>query len=127
MTFARLTGIEVASTIRIDGGPLDERTSINAFRILQESLTNVTRHADCDSSPCAPLVASDECLALEIRDNGRGRAVGAKIRTGPWLVGIRERTLMFGGRMEISSAPGQGFSICIRIPLDAQDPAGDTK
>jgi signal transduction histidine kinase len=42
-------------------------------------------------------------------------------------VGIRERTLMLGGRMEIASAPGEGFSISIRIPLNVQEPAGEPK
>jgi PAS domain S-box-containing protein len=124
--FSRQTGIEVASRIQIDGGPLDERTSINAFRILQESLTNVARHADATQVHVS-LVASDECLALEIRDNGRGRAFADKPELGHGLVGIRERTLMLGGRMEISSAPGEGFSISIRIPLDAQESAGEQK
>lgn len=124
--FAGQTGIEVASTIAIDSGALDERTSINAFRILQESLTNVTRHADATRVDVS-LVTTDEGLTLEIRDNGRGKDFGDKPELGHGLVGIRERTLMLGGRMEISTAPGEGFSISIRIPLNAQDPAGDTK
>ncbi len=124
--FAGQTGIKVASTIEIDSSALDERTSINAFRILQESLTNVTRHADATRVDLS-LVTTDEGLALEIRDNGRGRAFGDKPELGHGLVGIRERTLMLGGRMEISSVPGEGFSISIRIPLNARDPAGETR
>jgi signal transduction histidine kinase len=73
------------------------------------------------------LATTDEGLTLDIRDNGRGRALGEKSELGHGLVGIRERTLMLGGRMEIASAPGEGFSISIRIPLDAQESAGEQK
>jgi PAS domain S-box-containing protein len=124
--FTRQTGIEVASIIEIDSVALDERTSINAFRILQESLTNVARHADATQVKVSLLVNGED-LTLGISDNGRGRAVGDKPDLGHGLVGIRERTLMLGGRMEISSAPGEGFSISIRIPLNVREPAGDTK
>jgi PAS domain S-box-containing protein len=124
--FAKQTGIEVASTIAIDSSALDERASINAFRILQESLTNVTRHAEATYVRVS-LATTDEGLTLDIRDNGRGRALGEKSELGHGLVGIRERTLMLGGRMEIASAPGEGFSISIRIPLDAQESAGEQK
>lgn len=124
--FTRQTGIEVASTIAIDSGALDERTSINAFRILQESLTNVARHAEATQVHVS-LAANGDGLMIEIRDNGRGRAVGDKPELGHGLVGIRERTLMLGGRMEIASAPGEGFSLRIRIPLDVREPAGEQK
>jgi len=124
--FTTQTGIEVASTIAIDSGALDERTSINAFRIFQESLTNVARHADATQIHVS-MVANGDGLMIEIRDNGRGRAVGDKPELGHGLVGIRERTLMLGGRMEIASAPGEGFSLRIRIPLDVREPAGEQK
>jgi signal transduction histidine kinase len=73
------------------------------------------------------LVATDEALTLEISDNGRGTTLGDTPALGHGLVGIRERTLMLGGRMEVSSEPGAGFSISIRIPLDVQEPAGEPK
>ena len=122
--FSRQTGIAVESTIALDSGALDERVSINVFRILQESLTNVARHSDA-TRVTVSLVASGNKLSLEISDNGCGRAIGSKPELGHGLVGIRERTLMLGGRMEIASAPGEGFSISIRIPLDANEPAGE--
>jgi PAS domain S-box-containing protein len=124
--FSKQSGIAVESTIAIDSGSLDERTTINAFRILQESLTNVVRHADARQVEVS-LVATDEALTLEISDNGRGTTLGDTPALGHGLVGIRERTLMLGGRMEVSSEPGAGFSISIRIPLDVQEPAGEPK
>jgi signal transduction histidine kinase len=86
----------------------------------------VARHADATQVKVSLLVNGED-LTLGISDNGRGRAVGDKPDLGHGLVGIRERTLMLGGRMEISSAPGEGFSISIRIPLNVREPAGDTK
>jgi len=121
--FSRQSGIAVSASIEIDDAALDERTAINLFRILQESLTNVARHAGA-SRVDVSLAATDGALTLEIRDNGSGADFGTHPDMGHGLVGIRERTLMLGGRMEISTAPGQGFSIRIRIPLDVPETAG---
>lgn len=124
--FSRQTGIVVEASIALDGGALDERISINVFRILQESLTNVARHAEATTINVSLLTKGSE-LVLEIRDNGCGRVLGDKPDLGHGLIGIRERTLMLGGRMEIESAPGEGFFIRIAIPLDSPEPAGEPK
>ena len=122
--FAQRTGIEVVSSIDIQDRVLDEQVAINVFRILQESLTNAARHAEATQIHVS-LAATEEGLTLEIRDNGRGMEFGGKRELSHGLVGIRERTLLLGGRMEIITAPGEGFSISIRIPLDAQESAGE--
>ena len=114
--FAQRSGIEVASSIAIGDMELDQRTAINVFRILQESLTNVARHAGATQANVS-LARTEEGLALEIRDNGRGIGLRDKPELGHGLVGIRERTLLLGGRMEIVSAPGEGFTLRVRIPL----------
>lgn len=120
--FAQRTGIAVNSTIAVDGIELDERTSINVFRMLQESLTNVARHADATEVKVS-LTAAEKGLVMEIRDNGRGAEFGEKQELGHGLVGIRERTVLLGGRMEIASIPGQGFTVGVHIPLDAPNSA----
>lgn len=122
--FSARNGIAVVATIDIDGGSLDERTSINVFRILQESLTNVARHSGATRIDVT-LTTSDHDLVYEIRDNGRGREPGHRQEFGHGLVGIRERTLLLGGRMEIDSSPGQGFSLRIGIPLEVTAASGD--
>jgi PAS domain S-box-containing protein len=124
--FAKQTGITIVSSISIDSPLLDERTSINVFRILQESLTNVARHSEATQVNVS-LSAADDTLALEISDNGHGTEFGDKVELGHGLVGIRERVLLLGGRMEIVTALGAGFSISIRVPLDAHEPAGVPK
>jgi signal transduction histidine kinase len=115
--FSERNGIAVVATIDINGDSLDERTSINVFRILQESLTNVARHAGATRIDVT-LRTRDHDLVYEIRDNGQGREQGHRQVFGHGLVGIRERILLLGGRMEIESSPGQGFSLRIGIPLD---------
>ncbi len=124
--FTKQTGIALVSSISIDSEVLDERTSINVFRILQESLTNVARHAEATQVNVS-LSMDAESLTLEIRDNGRGIEFGDARNLGHGLVGIRERSLMLGGRMEIATAPGGGFSISIRVPLEAHESAGEQK
>jgi PAS domain S-box-containing protein len=124
--FAQRTGIEVVSTIAIDDLKLDERVAINVFRILQESLTNVARHARATQVNVS-LTTTDEGLALEIRDNGGGTGVRDKPELAHGLVGIRERTLLLGGRMDIVSAPGEGFTLRLRIPLLAHESPGEQK
>ncbi len=115
--FSARNDIAVVASIDIDGDSLDERTSINVFRILQESLTNVARHAGATRIDVSLTTRNDD-LFFEIHDNGRGTEPGHRQEYGHGLVGIRERTLLLGGRMEIESSPGQGFSLRIGIPLD---------
>jgi PAS domain S-box-containing protein len=122
--FARRTGIEVDSNIFIDDMELDERIAINVFRILQESLTNVARHAAATRVEVS-LERVEQGLVIEISDNGCGTAQRDKPGLGHGLVGIRERTLMLDGQMEIVSAPGDGFALRVRIPLPKTESTGE--
>ncbi len=122
--FSKRSGIEVVSTIAIDDTALEERITISVFRILQESLTNVARHAGATQVHVS-LVSTAEGLALDVRDNGRGTEVRDKPKLGHGLVGIRERALLLDGVMGIDSAPGQGFTIRVRIPLATPESPGE--
>ena len=124
--FSKRTGIEVEADIAIDDLALEEVVAINTFRILQEALTNVARHAAATQVKVS-LARMEEGLALQIRDNGRGSERRDKPELGHGLVGIRERTLLLGGRMEIASAAGEGFAIMVSIPLRAAETAGEQK
>jgi len=73
------------------------------------------------------LVRTAEGIVLEIHDNGSGTELRDKPELGHGLVGIRERTLLLGGRMEIVSAPGEGFTLRVRIPLLAAESSGELK
>jgi len=96
--------------------------AIGLFRICQESLTNVARHAEANKI-CISLQEQDnENILLKIQDNGRGFEVGKigdKKTLG--LLGMRERTLMMGGEFRIESDPGKGTTLFVTVPLTTAD------
>lgn len=98
---------------------LDEPRTVAAFRILQESLTNVARHAHA-TEVTVSMTRDDEEFSMSISDNGVGfdpRVV--REGAGFGLLGMRERALMFGGVSSIESRPLKGTCVTVRIPLAA--------
>ncbi len=97
--------------------PIETKFTTSLFRIFQESLTNVARHADA-KKVISSLIFDDNQLQLTITDNGKGFVVnelGSKKTLG--LFGMRERTMEMGGNYEIKSEPGIGTTVFITIPL----------
>jgi PAS domain S-box-containing protein len=91
------------------------------FRVLQESLTNVAKHAEATQVE-ATLERTADDVVLTVRDNGRGFAPGSEAKRGSFgLVGLRERAYLLGGSVRIDSAPGQGVFIEFRLPFRAGD------
>jgi signal transduction histidine kinase len=89
----------------------------SAFRILQESLTNVARHANA-TKVTIKLTRSPTHLTLEVSDNGIGCAAACLDGTRSLgLVGMRERALACGGQFKISGVPGSGTTVLLRVPL----------
>jgi signal transduction histidine kinase len=102
---------------------LDDRTAIALYRICQESVTNVLRHA----APTRVTLrfehrAGENALHLEIADNGRGADID-RLRPGLGLIGMRERIENLGGSIAFLSTPGSGFSVKASVPLDTAVPA----
>lgn len=97
---------------------LADAKAIGLFRILQEALTNVMRHAQAHTVELQLSVEGEE-LCLRISDDGRGFESSA-LRQGVsfGLVGMRERVLMLGGTLQIDSQPGEGTTLWVRVPLD---------
>lgn len=98
---------------------LDEPRTVAAFRILQESLTNVARHSNA-TQVTVSMTRDDEDFSMSISDNGVGfnpRIV--REGAGFGLMGMRERALMFGGVSSIESRPCKGTRVSVRIPLAA--------
>ncbi|HTL09287.1 MAG TPA: PAS domain S-box protein [Chitinophagaceae bacterium] len=92
--------------------------AIGLFRIYQESLTNVARHANA-TNVHAQLEATGQQLLLKITDNGKGfdtSTIGQKKTLG--LLGMKERTLMMGGTYDIKSKPGSGTTVTIAAPFN---------
>ena len=101
--------------------------SIALFRIFQESLTNIMKHAQATEVRIL-IQNSPQCIELTISDNGRGFSHEARLKPRSFgLRGIQERVAHFGGQVTFSSAPGQGTTVSVivpHIPLDS--PQGDT-
>jgi signal transduction histidine kinase len=91
------------------------------FRIFQESLTNVSRHANA-TKVIVSLEQKDGLLILTIEDDGQGfeqAGIGAKLTLG--ILGMRERSEMMGGKYAMQSAPGQGTTVAVAVPYDNEN------
>lgn len=96
---------------------LPDATAIGLFRILQESLTNVMRHAEAHTVELS-LTLSDGVLCMCIADDGKGFDQRAERPASFGLVGMRERVLIMGGQLHLDTLPGEGTTLRIHIPLD---------
>ena len=115
--FQKRTGIACNINVTVEDLSVDEETSIAVFRVFQESLTNVARHAQA-SEVTAVVERDGDAVVLRVIDNGRGLQAGA-IQPGKslGLLGMRERIEHVSGEFDIVSTPGAGTAVVIRIPL----------
>jgi PAS domain S-box-containing protein len=114
--FARRTGIECVLALPAEPLWLDRERSTDLFRILQEGLTNVARHAHA-SRVDVHLRATPGELVLEVHDNGRGITDSETENVRSFgLLGMRERVLTWGGELGVRRAPGGGTSLTACIP-----------
>jgi two-component system, NarL family, sensor histidine kinase UhpB len=119
--FTKRTG--VACDLDIGEGDLDlpDPYSTAVFRVLQESLTNIARHAQA-TEVSVSLVRDDAGITLAIEDDGVGFAPSSQRKPNSFgLLGLRERAQLLGGEISIDSAPGKGTRVRLRIPVE---PAG---
>jgi two-component system NarL family sensor kinase len=103
----------------VTGGsyPLPVRVEIGLYRIAQEALTNVIRHAQADCLS-VQLVITPSQVQLVIEDDGQGFD-SAQIPKGHYgLIGINERAHLLGGQLKLESCPGEGTRIEIVVPLE---------
>lgn len=109
--FERHAGVTCRLDLPEDEPVLDDARATALFRIVQESLTNVARHADA-KTVCISLSASADRLHLIVRDDGCGFAPGEVSSERSFgLQGMRERAAMLGGAIEITSAPDGGTTV----------------
>jgi len=117
---------KVSATLRmgIDDAGVTPFAAMALYRIAQEALTNVARHAQ--ASAVAISISSDaNTCTIHVEDNGRGTVMEEAGKRGSLgLLGIRERVRQLRGNLTIDSAPGTGFRITARIPLSAIRPDG---
>jgi signal transduction histidine kinase len=96
---------------------LSDAKAIGLFRILQEALTNVMRHAQAHTVELTLALEGDE-LCLTVSDDGVGFVAAADRPTSFGLVGMRERVLIMGGRLVLESEPGEGTSLHVWVPVN---------
>jgi signal transduction histidine kinase len=124
-TFAKRTGIEARLDVSGNKQRLAAETEITLFRITQEGLTNVAKHAQA-SLVTVTLAFNDAHVSLAIEDDGVGfdarRALGAERRKSLGIIGMRERSHLLGGELHVGSGPREGTRLVITVPLEAQKP-----
>jgi signal transduction histidine kinase len=109
--------------VRLERSGLDEPVpagvELAAYRIVQEALTNATRHAGA-SSVTVRLVQGEHDLTVDVEDDGRGVVRVPVNGTGSGIAGMRERATALGGEFEAGPRPGRGFRVHARLPLDGR-------
>ena len=120
--FQQRTGVPCELVIGEGDLDLPDPYSTAVFRVLQESLTNATKHSAATQLEVNLVRSADE-VALTVRDNGRGFAPEAPRKAGTHgLTGLRERASLLNGRITIESAPGRGTVVEMHLPLRELEP-----
>lgn len=101
---------------------LDSSIEVALFRIIQETVSNIRKHARAKSA-VVKMELLRKRVNIHVKDDGRGfdldKVIADKIRDGYGLVGMRERVQLLEGEINITTAPGQGTSISISVPVDS--------
>jgi signal transduction histidine kinase len=122
-TLEQRTGLAVELEVEGIDERLDPDLETLVFRVVQEALNNVVKHAGVSSTKVA-LKAGTGHLSLQVADQGRGFDVASAWRTsaessGCGLRGIQDRVELFGGRFQVHSKPGGGTELRVRVPLNS--------
>jgi PAS domain S-box-containing protein len=119
--FQKRTGIRCPLEFEGEDLDLDAGRSTALFRIFQECLTNVARHAGA-TEVRARVRRDPGQVVMEVTDNGRGIAPGTIGRAGSFgILGMRERAALVGGSLEITGEPGRGTRLTARIPVGPRE------
>ncbi|MGZ8632029.1 MAG: sensor histidine kinase [Actinomycetota bacterium] len=123
----RDAGVPVEAVTRGESRPVSPGVDLTAYRVVQEALTNVIKHAGRAS---ARVVLSwvDDALEVEVADDGHGKTWAETVSPGQGpigqgpigqgLIGMRERVALYGGSLETGGRPGGGFVVRVHLPLD---------
>ena len=118
----RAAGLEVSLSIGGDHTALPAAMNVSVYRIVQEALTNVLKHA----GPARAEVTvgyADSAVTIEVTDDGPGNPAPPAVNGegelggGQGLAGMRERVALFGGDLRAGPGPGGGFTVCARLPI----------
>jgi signal transduction histidine kinase len=116
--FQSRTNIPCHVVASVDDSQFHQQLATVFFRIYQEALTNIIRHAKATHVEVR-LVEDAARLVLTVKDNGRGISEEEIANTRSiGLVGMRERAMLIGGEITLQGAPGQGTTMTLRVPLE---------
>ncbi len=113
-----VSGFEVNASLELGAESLHPELESNVYRVVQEALTNVAKHADA-GSVVIDLSRVDGTLNVLVSDDGSGFSA-TQPPPGFGLVGMRERVELAGGELEVQSAPGAGTTVMARLPAETQ-------
>ena len=118
--FQANTGIDCECDLLVDDVDLNREQSTVVFRILQEAMTNILRHAQ--ATKVGVVLEEDEGeIVLEVKDNGRGITESEKLGARSLgLLGMRERASSIGGSIDISGTAGRGTRLILHVPVESK-------
>jgi signal transduction histidine kinase len=121
--FQRRTGVRCLVELPPNFRDPDQERSTALFRIFQELLTNVARHANATRVDVKLDEIDDQGLALTVADNGRGvKPAELESPSSLGFLGLRERVLAFGGTLDVKGEEGKGTTVSVTIPTTIQQP-----
>jgi signal transduction histidine kinase len=115
-TFSERTGIDVQLESQLGDERLPEEMETTLYRLVQESLTNVVKHAHARTVSILLVRRTDRVTAI-VEDDGRGFDPAEARADGLGLVGMRERAALVGGKLTVEAAAGAGTTIAVEVPL----------
>ncbi|HUR57787.1 MAG TPA: ATP-binding protein [Opitutaceae bacterium] len=116
--FQTRSGVPCEVLATIDDANLPHDFTTVFFRIFQETLTNIIRHAKATRVEVQLEEADDDHLVMKVHDNGRGISEEDQVKTTSFgLVGMRERAMLVGGEVTLQGAPGKGTTVTLRVPM----------
>ena len=117
--FETRTGIVCRRSGFVDNVVFNQEQATAVFRIFQEALTNIVRHADATGVDVT-MAQEDGEFVLAISDNGRG--ITGIEKAGLGILGMQERVRLVGGKIEIHGVEGSGTTIAVRVPIAGPGP-----
>jgi signal transduction histidine kinase len=114
--FCEKTGLKCDTDLDIDEALLNSNLSTSAYRITQEALTNIARHANASHVTIKGRIENG-AFVIEIQDNGQGFVVDETRATSLGMLGMRERAAELGGTIEVTSEPGKGTKVRLMLPV----------
>jgi len=114
--FAEQTGLKVELESRLHDGRLPQEVETVLYRIVQEALTNIVKHADAGRVSIVVTQRAGSVGAI-VEDDGRGFDPERDVDGGIGLIGMRERIALLDGSVTIESAPGKGTTLVVEVPV----------